>query len=69
MKKKRVKLCADIFMIIMLPVLMAYKLVGETVHEWCGIGMFLLFHDKKEKQNLRISLLRNAAENKRDYGL
>lgn len=56
-------------MIIMLPVLMAYKLVGETVHEWCGIGMFLLFHDKKEKQNLRISLLRNAAENKRDYGL
>lgn len=43
MKKKRVKLCVDIFMIIMLPVLMAYKMVGETVHEWCGIGMFLLF--------------------------
>lgn len=42
-KKKKVKLYVDLCMIIMLPVLMAYKLVGEAIHEWCGIGMFLLF--------------------------
>lgn len=42
MKKKKAKLYVDICMAIMLPVLMAYKLIGEAIHEWCGIGMFLL---------------------------
>ncbi|MBD5535878.1 MAG: hypothetical protein HDQ99_09535 [Lachnospiraceae bacterium] len=30
-------------MTILLPVLMAYSLVGEAVHEWLGIVMFFLF--------------------------
>ena len=30
-------------MIILLPLLMAYSLIGETAHEWLGLFMFLLF--------------------------
>ena len=30
-------------MVLLLPLLMAYSLVGETAHEYLGIGMFLLF--------------------------
>ena len=30
-------------MIILLPLLMAYSLIGETAHEWLGLLMFLLF--------------------------
>lgn len=30
-------------MTVLLPLLMAYQLIGEAVHEWIGIGMFLLF--------------------------
>lgn len=33
----------DIAMTMLLPILMAYSLVGETVHEWSGIAMFILF--------------------------
>lgn len=33
----------DLAMIIMLPLLMAYSLIGEAVHEYFGIVMFLLF--------------------------
>ena len=40
MKKKT---AADIAMTVILPVLMAYSLVGETLHEWIGVTMFLLF--------------------------
>ena len=30
-------------MVLLLPLLMAYSLVGEVAHEYLGIGMFLLF--------------------------
>lgn len=33
----------DCLMVILLPILMAYSLVGEVAHEWTGIGMCLLF--------------------------
>ncbi len=33
----------DIVMVILLPMLMAYSLVGETFHEIAGTGMFVLF--------------------------
>lgn len=33
----------DMAMIIMLPLLMAYSLIGEAAHEYLGIVMFLLF--------------------------
>ena len=43
MKSKRIlKICVDIAMTIALLILMAYSLIGETAHEWIGIGMFFL---------------------------
>lgn len=42
MKKKR-RILIDITMVILLPLLMAYSLVGEAAHEYLGIAMFLLF--------------------------
>ena len=39
--KKR--LITDILMIVSLLLLMPYSLLGETVHEWIGIAMFILF--------------------------
>lgn len=41
--KKIVKLAIDIGMTIMLLLLMTYALIVEEVHEWLGIGMFVLF--------------------------
>ena len=41
--KRKLKITTDMLMIIMLPFLMAYQLIGEAVHEWIGMGMFLLF--------------------------
>lgn len=41
--KKIVKLAIDIGMTIILLLLMTYALIGEEVHEWLGIGMFVLF--------------------------
>ena len=43
MKKKNVKIILDILMIAALPMLMAYSLVGETLHEIVGTAMFVLF--------------------------
>ncbi|MBR0231706.1 MAG: DUF4405 domain-containing protein [Clostridia bacterium] len=43
MKKKTVKIILDILMIAALPVLMAYSLVGETLHEIVGTAMLVLF--------------------------
>lgn len=43
MKKKNIRILVDCGMVMLLPLLMAYSLVGETVHEYLGIGMFLLF--------------------------
>ena len=39
---KHAKIIVDIFMTAVLLLLMAYSLVGETAHEWLGIGMFAL---------------------------
>ncbi len=41
--KRKIKMVADIVMTVLLPVLMAYSLAGEAVHEWLGIVMFFLF--------------------------
>lgn len=41
--KMIVKLCVDIGMTFILLLLMTYELVGQTAHEWLGIGMFVLF--------------------------
>lgn len=37
------KLLVDAAMSLSMLLLMAYGLVGETAHEWIGLGMFLLF--------------------------
>ena len=41
--KKIIKIIMDMAMLILLPLLMAYSLIGETAHEWLGISIFLLF--------------------------
>ena len=43
MKKKTVKTILDILMTAALPVLMAYLLVGETLHEIVGSAMLIIF--------------------------
>lgn len=43
MKKKTVKTIIDILMTAAFPVLMAYSLVGETLHEIVGTAMLVLF--------------------------
>ena len=37
------KIATDFCMTAVLIILMAYELVGQAVHEWLGIGMFVLF--------------------------
>lgn len=37
------KIALDCLMIVLLPLLMAYSLIGEKAHEWLGAVMFLLF--------------------------
>lgn len=41
--KKKIRIVVDCGMVLLLPLLMAYTLVGEAVHEYLGIEMFLLF--------------------------
>lgn len=41
--KKLIKIIIDTAMLILLPLLMAYSLIGETAHEWLGLAMFLMF--------------------------
>ncbi len=41
--KKSSKIIIDTAMLILLPLLMAYSLIGEAAHEWLGLAMFLLF--------------------------
>ena len=44
MTPKRIfQVIVDLAMTAMLPILMAYALVGEAAHEWVGISMFILF--------------------------
>lgn len=41
--KRKTKMVVDMFMISLLPILMAYSLVGEAAHEWIGLTMMVLF--------------------------
>ena len=41
--KKKIRLAVDIAMVCILPMLMAYSLIGEKFHEIIGTIMFLLF--------------------------
>ncbi len=41
--KRKLQIAVDLSMTALLPVLMAYQLVGEAAHEWLGITMGLLF--------------------------
>ena len=44
MKPKMImKICVDIGMTVSLLFLMTYELIGQSTHEWIGIGMFVLF--------------------------
>lgn len=44
MKKTiKAKILIDILMSLTMLFLMAYGLIGENIHEWLGIGMFILF--------------------------
>lgn len=40
---KKARMIIDILMTVLLPVLMAYSLVGEQAHEILGLLMFALF--------------------------
>jgi hypothetical protein len=41
--KRKLKIIIDLSMTVMLPLLMAYELIGEAAHEYIGIALFLLF--------------------------
>ncbi len=43
MKKHNIRLIVDIAMTVLLPVLMAYSLIGEMLHEIIGTAIFVLF--------------------------
>lgn len=40
--KRKVQIVIDVIMTVLLPVLMSYSLIGEAIHEWAGIAMFML---------------------------
>ena len=42
-RKRKLQIVIDLCMALLLPLLMAYSLIGETVHEWLGTAMLLLF--------------------------
>ena len=39
----KIKIAVDVAMSVSMLLLMAYGLVGESAHEWIGMGMFALF--------------------------
>lgn len=41
--KRKIKITIDIAMTLALLLLMNYQFFGDTLHEWIGIGMFVLF--------------------------
>lgn len=41
--KRKIQIMVDLCMILLLPLLMAYNLIGEVAHEYCGVAMILLF--------------------------
>ena len=40
---KKARMIIDILMVMLLPLLMAYSLIGENIHEVLGVCMFALF--------------------------
>lgn len=65
--KRKLQIVLDVAMIVLLPFLMSYQLIGEATHEWFGIGMFLLlvFH---HLLNLQLPLRRIGTNfDQRDY--
>ena len=40
---KKARMIIDILMVVLLPLLMAYSLIGENIHEVLGVCMFVLF--------------------------
>ena len=40
---KKLRMIIDIIMVVLLPLLMAYSLIGEKLHEILGISIFALF--------------------------
>lgn len=42
-RKRKLQIGVDLCMTILLPLLMAYSLIGETAHEWIGASMLILF--------------------------
>lgn len=42
-RRKRLRLIIDIAMTVSMPVLMAYELTGEALHEYLGVIIFVLF--------------------------
>lgn len=43
MLRRKLKIILDFLMTVLLPLLMAYQLIGEVAHEWLGMAMFVLF--------------------------
>lgn len=41
--KRKIQMSINLLMVIMLPMLMAHSLIGETFHEAAGTAMFILF--------------------------
>lgn len=41
--KQKTKIIIDLAMTVMLPLLMAYNMVGDAAHEWIGVAIFVLF--------------------------
>ena len=41
--KNRIRAVVDLTMCVLLPLMMAYSLIGEELHEWLGMGMLLAF--------------------------
>ena len=56
--KKRIQLIIDITMAVLLPLLMAYSLIGEAFHEVVGTAMFVLFIVRRVKRGAQMSAIR-----------
>ena len=41
--KRKIQVFADFAMTVMLPLLMVYNMIGDTLHEWIGAAMFVMF--------------------------
>lgn len=62
--KQIVKVAVDLIMMILLPLLMLYSLIGDFAHEWMGIGITVLsilhhvlncnFIKTLQKENIRL---------------